>query len=126
MFLSVVVHGANILDRDGAKLILAKIKDMFPRLTLIWADGGQAGQLVAWVQEHLQCVLDIVKRNEQSKGFEVLPRRWFVERTLAWISHARRLHKEYERLPTTSGTLVYIAVTHIMLKSLRLFKAGSG
>ena len=126
LLLLVVVHSANIHDRDGAKLVLTAIKGLFPRLTLIWADGGYAGQLVEWVKDQLQCVLEIVKRSEPCKGFQVLPKRWIVERTLAWISHVRRLSKDYEYLPKTSETFVYIAMTHLMLKRLRPPKAVSG
>jgi len=126
LLLLVVVHSAKIQDRDGAKLVLAQIKGLFPLLTLIWADGGYAGQLVEWVKTHLHCILEIVKRSEQTKGFQVLPKRWIVERTLAWISHARRLSKDYEYLPQTSETFVYIAMTPLMLKRLRPPKAIAG
>lgn len=124
--LLVVVQSATIQDRDGAKLVVAKITGLFPRLPLIWADGGYAGQLVEWVKNQRQCVLEIVKRSEHCKGLQVLPKRWIVERTLAWIAHARRLSKDYEYLPKTSETFVYIAMTHLMLQRLRPSKAVSG
>ncbi|GHO49709.1 IS5 family transposase [Ktedonospora formicarum] len=81
LLLIVVVHAASIQDRDGAKLVLEQIPERFPRLAHIWADGGYAGQLVSWVKECCQRVLEIVKRSDKQKGFEVLPHRWVVENT---------------------------------------------
>jgi putative transposase len=119
LLLLVVVHGGDVQDRDGAKLVLAKVKGRFARLKLIWADGGYAGQLVSWVKEQLRLVLEIVKRSDAVVGFEVLPRRWVVERTLAWISRCRRLSKDYEALTETSEAYVYLAMIHLMLKRLK-------
>ncbi len=124
LLLVVIVHSAQIQDRDGAKLVLEKVKDRFSRLRLIWADGGYAGQLVPWVQDQLSCVLEIVKRRDDVVGFEVLPRRWVVERTLAWLSRCRRLSKDYEVNPSTSEAFVQLAMIHLMLK--RLKPAASG
>ena len=126
LLLWVIVHSAGMQDRDGAKLVLAAIKGRFGRLALIWADSAYAGQLVTWVHRQLRCVLEIVKRNPSSQGFEVLPRRWVVERTLGWLSRNRRLSRDYERLPVTSETFIYIAMTHLMLKRLRPIKMGAG
>jgi len=119
LLLLVVVHSAGIQDRDGAKLVLAKIQGRFSRLQLIWADGGYAGQLVSWVKEQLRVVLEIVRRRDDAVGFEVLPRRWVVERTLAWMSRCRRLSKDYEALTETSEAYVYLAMIHLMLKRLK-------
>lgn len=116
--LLVVVHRANIQDRDGAKLVLEKAKGRFPRLQRIWADGGYAGKLVDWVAECCAWVLDIVKRSDQAVGFEVLPKRWIVERTLAWLTKCRRLSKDYEYLPASSEAFCYLAMIHLMLKRL--------
>ena len=74
----VIVHAANIQDRDGAKLLFEKAKGRFPRLRLIWADGGYAGKLVDWVKTICHRVLEIVKRSDDVKGFQVLPHRWVV------------------------------------------------
>ena len=126
LLLWVVVHGAGMQDRDGAKLVLAAITGRFGRLTLIWADSAYAGQLVTWVYRHIRCALEIVKCNPSSQGFEVLPKRWIVERTLAWLSRCRRLSKDYERLPVTSEAFIYIAMAHLMLKRLRPTKMGAG
>lgn len=124
MLLMVIVHSAGIQDRDSAKLVLEKIKGRFSRLKLIWADAGYGGQLINWVKEQLRCVLEIVRRRDSVAGFEVLPRRWVVERTLAWISRCRRMSKDYEALNESSEAYVYLAMIHLMLK--RLKPAASG
>lgn len=111
LLLYVLVHSADVQDRDGAKYLLAKLKTQCPRLELIWADGGYAGQLVTWVKEQCQWVLEIVKRPAASVGFQVLPKRWIVERTLAWLTRHRRLSKDYEALPRTSEAFCY-RLTH--------------
>jgi len=118
LVLLVVVHVANIQDRDGARLLLAKAKGLFPRLQRIWADGGYAGKLIGWVQETCGWVLEIIKRSEVVKGFKLLPRRWVVERTFGWLGRYRRLSKDYERLPESSEAMVYWAMTRLMVRRL--------
>ena len=118
LLLAVAVHPANIQDRDGAKLVISKLLGRFPRLELIWADGGYRGQLADWVASRFGWVLGIVPRPKDSHRFEVLPRRWVVERTLAWLGRCRRLSKDYEALPETTESWVYIAMTHLMLRRL--------
>ena len=71
-------------------------------------------------------VLEIVKRNASAVGFEVLPKRWIVERTLGWLTRCRRLSRDYERLPVTSEAFIYIAMTHLMIKRLRPIQMGAG
>ena len=117
LLLAVVVHAANVQDRDGAKLVLQKLTDRFPRLQLIWADGGYAGQLIAWVHELGGWLLEIVKRPDESR-FVVLPRRWVVERTFAWLGRHRRLSKDYEALPESSEAFILIATIYLMLHRL--------
>ena len=119
LVLAVVVHAADIQDRDGAKLVLSKLVGRFPRLQLIWADGGYAGQLVEWARVVGGWVLEIVKRPSHSHSFEVLPRRWVVERTLGWLGRNRRLSKDYEELTESSEAWVHVAMIHLMLKRLR-------
>src|SRR5450756_424534 len=114
-----ISHAASIQDRDGARLVLSKLKGRFPRLKLIWADGGYAGQLVDWVKQFGNWVLEIVKRSDDVKGFVVIPHRWVVERTFAWLGKFRRLSKDYEALPETSESLIYAAMIHIMLRRLK-------
>ena len=117
LLLAVVVHAADIQDRDGAKLVLTKLKNRFHRLELIWADAGYAGQLVEWSQAFGGWILSIVKRTEAHR-FQVLSRRWVVERTLAWLGRHRRLSKDYEALTQTSESLIQIAMIYIMLHRL--------
>ena len=118
LLLAVVVHPANIQDRDGAKLVVSKLLGRYPRLTVIWADAGYAGQLVAWVLVMTGWLLEIVRRPRDSHHFDVLPRRWVVERTLAWLGRCRRLSKDYEALPQSSEAWVHIAMVHLMLRRL--------
>jgi putative transposase len=118
LLLAVVVHAANVQDRDGAKLLLTKAKGCFPRLKLIWADGAYAGQLIDWVVTTCQWILEIVKRSDKALGFHVLPRRWIVERTFGWLGRYRRLSKDYEYLTDTSETLIQVAMTQLMLRRL--------
>src|SRR3990172_10099049 len=119
MVLAVVVHAANIQDRDGAKLVLAKLLGLFPRMKLIWADGGYAGKLIDWTRKLGHWVLQIVKRSDKVTGFVVLPKRWIVERTFAWLGRYRRLSKDYETLTESSESVIYLAMTHLMLRRLQ-------
>lgn len=122
LILAVHVHPANIQDRDGAKETLLKIKNLYPLLTLMWADGGYRGELLEWVGSHFDFKLEIVKRNDDVRGFEILPWRWIVERTLAWISRNRRMSKDYERLPKTTESMIHLAMISLMLKRLEVIQ----
>ena len=112
----VIVHGADVQDRDGAELVLAELQGRFSRLKLIWADAGYAGQLVTWVKQSLKRVLEIVKKT--GEGFVVLPKRWIVERTFAWLGKYRRLSKDYETLTASSESMIRIAMVNLMLHRL--------
>jgi len=117
--LHVVVHPAAIQDRDGAKLLLEDAPEaLWQRLERIWADGGYRGKLVAWVKQHFDVVLDIVLRSDDVAGFQVLPKRWIVERTFAWLGRYRRLSKDYEQVLENSEGMVYLASIHHLLKRL--------
>jgi putative transposase len=122
LLLIVVVHTANIQDRDGAKLVLEQIKGNLSRLELIWADAGYSGKLVDWVNSACGWILEIVKRSDDVKGFQVLHRRWVVERTFAWLGRYRRLSKDYEMLPESSQALIYAAMIHLMVRRLGRIK----
>ena len=124
LLLVVLVHPGNVQDRDGAKDLLARAKEPFPRLKRLWADGGYAGQLVEWVKAQCQCVLEIVRRSDDAVGFEVLPRRWVVERTFAWFGKYRRLSKDYEFHPRSSETMIHLAMIHLMLRRLARSQAS--
>lgn len=117
MILAVIVHSADIQDRDGAKIVFKRTKEYFEKLKLIWADGGYAGKLIEYVSENYPWTLEIVKKIER-KGFHVLPKRWIVERTFSWFENYRRLSKDYEYHPETSENMIYIAMSHLMLKRL--------
>ena len=117
--LEVVVHAANIQDRDGAKLVLDKLTEATKsRLQRIWADGGYRGQLIDWVQDHLEIILEIVSRDPSLPGFQALPRRWVVERAFAWLGRYRRLSKDYEKCTKSSEGVLYIASIHTMMKRI--------
>jgi putative transposase len=118
LLLAVVVTAASVQDRDGAQLLLTRLGGACKKLRLIWVDGGYRGQLLDWVAAECRFRLQVVLRSDNQKGFAVLPRRWVVERTLAWLNHHRRLNKDYERLPSTSETFVYIAMIRLMLRRL--------
>jgi len=118
LLLRVVVHPANLQDRDGALLVLSKVWGTFPRLRVIWADGGYAGAVVEWVMTYLCCSLLIVKRLNAHSIFQLLPRRWVVERTFAWLSCSRRLSKDHEELPEVSEAFIYAAMVRLMVRRL--------
>jgi putative transposase len=118
MILAVVVHAADIQDRDGAKLVIEKLGNHFPRLRVIWADGGYAGKLIEWTASLGGWLLEIVKRSDDVKGFKLLPKRWIVERTFGWLGRYRRLSKDYEELPETSESMILLAMIHLMTKRL--------
>lgn len=121
LLLVVVVHAADVQDREGAKQVLELLATRFRRLRLVWADGGYAGQLVEWVRalRHRDKVrLEIVKRSDDVAGFVVLPKRWIVERTFAWLYRCRRLSKDYEYLTSTSEAMIQVAMINLMLRRL--------
>ena len=115
----VVVHSAGIQDRDGAALVLDRIRQSFPWLALIWADGGyNAAQVDEAVAKVPVLRMEIVKRTDDMKGFVVLPRRWVVERTFSWFGRNRRLAKDFENLAETLAAFVAIACIQIALRRL--------
>jgi len=116
-----VVHAANIQDREGARLVLEALTSRFKRLRLIWADGSYSGKLKEWVRglrKWGKVKLEIVERREGAKGFEVLPRRWVVERTFGWLMKCRRLSKDYEELTQTSEAMIRVAMIGLMVRRL--------
>jgi transposase len=115
----VVVHSAEIQDRDGAGLVLDKIRRRFPWLELIWADGGyNAWQVDAAVAKVPRLRLEIVKRSDDIKGFVVLPRRWVVERPFSWFGRNRHLAKDFENLAETLATFETLASIQLTLRRL--------
>ena len=121
LLLAVVVTAANIQDREGVMNVLAILRHKFFRLRLIWADQAYVGDLVAWVwalRPRRKVLLEIVKRPEGIKGFLLLPKRWIVERTFAWLGRYRRLSKDYEYLTQTSEAMIRVAMIHLMVRRL--------
>ena len=118
--LNVVVHSADIQDRDGAALVLDKrTRRLFPFIERIYADGGYQGPRVrAAAARTGTWKIEIIKRSDIAKGFVVLPKRWVVERTLAWISRNRRLARDFERYARTVAAFVRLAMIRIMLRRL--------
>ena len=118
LLLVVMVTAANIAEKKGAIQLLEKIKAKFPRLEKIFADRGYQGHdFQERVQDDYNLDLEVVKRN-QTKGFKVLPRRWIVERTFAWLLRYRRLTIDYEVLPETAEAFIYAAMVRIMVRRL--------
>jgi putative transposase len=123
--LTVVVHSAGQQDYHAARTVFARLAEQtWPRLKRIWADAGYAIDtgLVAWVKEQFQWDLEIVQRPPGVKGFQVLPKRWVVERTFAWLGRNRRLSKDYEFLPATTEAWTYLAMTALLTRRLAITK----
>jgi len=118
LLLVVMVVAANNQEVHGARLLLEKVKTLFPRLKKIWADAGYTGTLIDWVKQTCNWVLEIIKRPKKAKGFVLLARRWVVERTFGWLNRSRRLSKDYERKTESSEAFIYLAMIHLMTKRL--------
>ena len=117
--LRVVVHSAGIQDRDGADLVLDRIRQRFNWLELVWADGGyNAHQVNSTLARNPGLRIQIVKRSDDMKGFVLLPRRWVVERTFSWFGRNRRLNKDYENLADTLAAFVSLACIQIAVRRL--------
>jgi len=109
---------ASVQDRDAAKSLFKNLDGSCKKLRLIWVDGGYRGKLIDWVKSKFKFHLSPILRDKNQDGFVVLPRRWVVERTFAWLGHSRRLTKDYEGLASSSEAMIYIAMIRIMLKRL--------
>jgi transposase len=120
LLLTVLVTAASVQDRDAAKPLLWNLRRAFPSVRLAWADGGYAGKLVTWARTRLKpkLTLEIVKRPDDLHTFQVLPRRWVVERTLSWITRHRRTVRDYERLAAHHETYIYWAMIIVMTRRL--------
>ena len=140
------VHSARVPDQDGIRLLLEPVRARFARLSHLWVDAGYQGRGRKWVEEMMGLSVEVVRKPRKPvpekvaeiwarewakegknvdwqelmppKGFRVLPRRWVVERTFAWISHNRRMSKDYERLCATGEAFVYAAMTRLMVRRL--------
>lgn len=124
LLLCVIVTAASVQDRDGAAPLLARLREKFSTVRLVWADGGYAGRLVPWARQALKLAVEVVKRSDDMTGFVVLPRRWVVERSLAWLMRYRRLVRCYERRPEHHEAMVLWATVHLMTRRLARELAG--
>jgi putative transposase len=118
LLMTIIVTAASVQDRDGVKLLVSRLPGACKKLRLIWVDGGYRGQILDWVAQRCRFGLQTVLRSDDQKGFVVLPRRWVVERTFAWLNHHRRLSKDYEELTSSSEAMILIAMTRVMLRRL--------
>ena len=147
LVLKAKVHSAKVPDQDGIKLMLKGVRDRFPRLSHLWVDAGYQGKGKKWAEKELGLNVEVVHRTPKPtpeklariwaqewakegreidwqkllprrRGFELLPRRWVVERTFSWLSQNRRMSKDYERLCATSEAFVYAAMTRLMVRRL--------
>jgi transposase len=119
LMIEAVVHTADIQDRDGGPLVLRNIRDRYPFLTHIFADGGYAGEKFAdTLAQSGNWSIEIIKRSDTAKGFVLLPRRWVVERTLAWLSRNRRLAKDFERTIESATAWLFLASVQLLARKL--------
>ena len=113
--MTVVVHSAGVQDRVGARAVLTRLFCRFDQIVKIFVDGGYTGQLIDWARQMFGYEVEVVKRHVLHT-FKVVPKRWIVERSLAWLNWSRRLSKDYELLHSTSETMIWISFTHTLLK----------
>ena len=134
LVIKVHMTAADVGDRDGAMALLRRLdRRRFPRLRHGWADAGYRGPFLDWTREHKGITFQVVSRSDGGRQrrwlppgatppivspFEVVPRRWVVERTFAWLGRFRRLSKDYEHLTTTSEAVIYLAMTRLLLRRL--------
>ena len=115
-----IVHRADLQDRDGGVLLMATLFGLYPFLLKLYADGGYQGpELQAGLRQVCRTVeVEIVKRSDQPKGFQLLPKRWIVERTIAWLNRCRRLAKDWECLSRKALAFLHLASIRLMLRRL--------
>jgi len=123
--LAIVVTGAQVSDRAGAKLLVMRLLTAFSTLQIMWADSGYDGQpLASWIQRFAAITVQIIKRSDQP-GFQVVSRRWVVERTFGWLLRYRRLVRDYERRVEHHEAIVYWATVMIMIRRLARYETGA-
>ena len=118
LVLVVVVHAASVQESDGAKRVLGRAAGRFPRLAKVWLDQGYKPHLLAWAAAVVGRILEVVAKPADQRGFRVLPKRWIVERTFAWLGRYRRLSKDYEEGPASSEAMIRLAMINLMLHRL--------
>lgn len=122
LLLTVMVTAASVTDRDAGQTLLIQLRERHWRVTRVWADGGYTGRLIDFSREVLRVALTVVKRSDDTSGFTVLPKRWLVERTFAWLMHSRRLARDYETPTDTSEAVIRWSMSMVM--SRRLVRRG--
>ena len=121
LILGLMITSASVQDRDAAKTLIAGLVDLFGRLQIIWADGGYLGKLVGWVKQlrpYGKLRLEIVRRCDRAKGFQVLPKPWIVERTFGWFYKSRRLCRDYEVRLDHSEAMIRLCMIRLMVRRL--------
>lgn len=118
LLLTVLVTPASTTDRDAARTMLSRLRSAHRQLRLIWADGSYTGHLVDWAAQTLGLDVEVVKRSDDTSGFTVLPRRWVVERTFAWLMRSRRLARDYEARTDSGETMILWSMTMLMSRRL--------
>ena len=113
--LAVIVHSAGIQDRVAARAVLMRLFCLFGTIRTVFVDGGYTGTLIDWAKQMFGYTVEVVKRTDQHL-FKVLPKRWIVERTFAWLNWSRRLSKDYELRHTSAETIIHIAFAHMLLR----------
>jgi putative transposase len=117
--IAVAMTTACVEDHDGLKKLLRTFGLHRKKLRKIWVDEAYRGEILEWVKSRFRYCLEMVLRSDNVKGFVVLPKRWIVEKTFAWLNNHRRLSKDFERYPKTSKTMIQIAMIHLMLRLLQ-------
>ncbi|MEU5386633.1 IS5 family transposase [Kitasatospora cineracea] len=118
LLLAVMVTAASVTDREAGRTLLERLRMRHWRISLVWSDGGYTGRLVDLARDVLWIALTVVKRTDDATGFVVLPKRWLVERTFAWLMHSRRLARDYERRTDTSEAMIRWSMTMVMSRRL--------
>ena len=114
----VLVVSGRLSEAEGAKVLFRRVKDGLKRWKVVWVDGGFEHRIEEWVTENCPFHIEVIKRSEGAKGWELLPKRWVVERTFAWLGRWRGLAREHDYLPETTETNILLAMTHLMLRRL--------
>ncbi|QEU90764.1 transposase [Streptomyces kanamyceticus] len=118
LLLTIHVSAGDVTDRQAATDMLPDLADRFPTITKVWADGGYTGTLITWALAILHLAVTVIKRTDEITGFVVLPRRWCVERSFAWLLRSRRLVRDYERRPDSSEAMIRWSMTMLMIRRL--------
>ncbi|MFF0503359.1 IS5 family transposase [Streptomyces fimicarius] len=118
LLLTISVRAGDVTDRHAATSMLPTLRDRFPRLTRVLADGGYTGTLITFARTVLDMTVTVITRSRTTTGFTILPRRWVVERTFAWLMRSRRLTRDYERRTDTAEAMILWSMTQLMTRSL--------